>query len=100
MRDKHMKEVITKEEKKDAVQSATQSSISITNLRNFVERIERLEEQKNNFLEDIREVYKEAASNGFDVPTMKKIIKLRKADLKKLEEQEYLLDLYRKALGV
>ena len=78
----------------------TKGSISATNLKNFVERIERLEEQKSNLAEDVREIYKEAASNGFDVATMKTIIKLRKMDLKKLEEQEYLLDLYRSALGV
>jgi len=81
-------------------ETTTSASISATNLKTFVERIERLEEQKNNFLEDIREVYKEADSNGFDVPTMKKIVKIRKADMKKLEEQEYLLDLYRNALGL
>jgi uncharacterized protein (UPF0335 family) len=77
-----------------------QSSISGSKLKTFVERIERLEEQKDTFAEDIREVYKEAASNGFDSPTMKTIVKLRKMDLKKLEEQEYLLDLYRSALGL
>ena len=82
------------------IETTTSASISATNLKTFVERIERLEEQKNNFLEDIREVYKEADSNGFDVPTMKKIVKIRKADMKKLEEQEYLLDLYRNALGL
>jgi uncharacterized protein (UPF0335 family) len=75
-------------------------SISVSKLKSFVERIERLEEQKNNLSEDIREIYKEASSNGFDAPTMKKVVKLRKLDLKKLEEQEYLLDLYRNALGI
>ena len=59
-----------------------------------------VEEQKNNFLEDIKEVYKEASSNGFDISTMKKIVKIRKMDMQKLEEQEYLLDLYRNALGL
>lgn len=78
----------------------TQGSISATKLKNFVERIERLEEQKNNFLEDMKEVYKEASVHGFDISTMKKIVRLRKMDMKKLEEQEYLLDLYRNALGL
>ncbi|NRA74000.1 MAG: DUF2312 domain-containing protein [Rickettsiales bacterium] len=80
--------------------NTTQGSISAARLKNFVERIERLEEEKNNIMEDIREVYKEASTNGFDVSTMKKIVRLRKIDIKKLEEQEYLLDLYRSALGV
>ncbi len=64
-------------------ENVASASISATKLKTFVERIERLEEQKNNFLEDIREVYKEAESSGFDVPTMKKIVKIRKADMKK-----------------
>ena len=96
----HMEEVIIKNEVQSETKNETQGSISASKLKNFVERVERLEEQKNNFLEDIREVYKEAASNGFDVATMKQIIKIRKADMKKLEEQEYLLDLYRSALGL
>ena len=90
-----MTETITKNK-----ETTNTGSISADRLKSFIERIERLEEQKNNFLEDIREVYKEASSNGFDAPTMKKVVKLRKADVKKLEEQEYLLDLYRNALGV
>jgi len=85
---------------KNETNETQQGSISATNLKNFVERIERLEEQKNNFLEDIKEVYKEASSNGFDISTMKKIVKIRKMDMQKLEEQEYLLDLYRNALGL
>ena len=78
----------------------TTNSISASKLKSFVERIERLEEQKNNLSEDIREIYKEASSNGFDAPTMKKVVRLRKLDIKKLEEQEYLLDLYRNDLGI
>jgi uncharacterized protein (UPF0335 family) len=78
----------------------TGGSISATRLKGFIERIERLEEQKANYMEDIKEVYKEAGSAGFDVATMKTVVKLRKVDLKKLEEKEYLLDLYRKALGL
>ena len=93
-----MTETISKETV--AINEKQQGSISATKLKNFVERIERLEEQKNNFLEDIKEVYKEAATNGFDISTMRKIVKLRKVDMKKLEEQEYLLDLYRSALGL
>ena len=86
--------------KEDIITNKTKISISGSRLKSFIKRIERLEEQKNTFSEDIREVYKEAATNGFDAPTMKKIVTLRKMDLKKLEEQEYLLDLYRSALGV
>jgi uncharacterized protein (UPF0335 family) len=79
---------------------AAQSAFSITNLRSFVERIERLEAQKEDFVADIKEVYKEASMQGFDVSTMRKVVKLRKADSKKLEEQEHLLNLYKDAIGM
>ena len=51
-------------------------------------------------MEDIKEVYKEAKYQGFDITIMKKMIKLRKMDNTKLEEEDYLIDLYRKTLGI
>lgn len=69
-------------------------------LRSIVERIERLEEEKKAIGEDIREVIVEAASNGFDVPTIRKVIRLRKLDKAEREKQEALLDLYLHALGM
>ena len=77
-----------------------QGGLSVEHLRQFVERIERLEEEKQTIAEDIKEVFQEAKSNGFDVKTLKEIIKIRKADASDLEEQEYLLDIYKRALGL
>jgi len=74
--------------------------IAVEKLRNFVERVERLEEQKNALSEDIKEVYREAKYHGFDVMIMKKVIKMRGMDSSKLQEQEQLLDLYKEALGL
>ena len=74
--------------------------LSVEHLRQFVERIERLDEEKQTIAEDIKEVFQEAKSNGFDVKTLREIIKIRKADASDLEEQEYLLDIYKRALGL
>ena len=77
-----------------------QGGLSVEHLRQFVERIERLDEEKQTIAEDIKEVFQEAKSIGFDVKTLKEIIKIRKADASDLEEQEYLLDTYKRALGL
>ena len=69
-------------------------------LKTFVERIERLEEEKNNILEDIKEVYSEAKSSGYDPKIMRKILLIRKMDIDQRLEQEALLDTYRNALGI
>ena len=69
-------------------------------LRSLIERIENLEEQKNDIATDIKEVYAEAKGVGFDVKIMKAIIKLRKMDADDRNNQEYLIDTYRKALDM
>lgn len=69
-------------------------------LRSLIERIERLEEEKKALGGDIRDIYAEAKSAGFDVKIMRTIIKLRKMNASDREEQEYLLDTYRKALDL
>jgi uncharacterized protein (UPF0335 family) len=69
-------------------------------LKSFIERIERLEEEKKALAEDIKEVFAEAKGVGFDVKTMRQIIKLRKMDRDDLDEQEALLDTYKRALGM
>lgn len=74
--------------------------ISPNQLRLFIEKIERLEEEKFELQENIREVFAEAKSTGFDVKVMKQIIKMRKMKNEELQEQEELLDLYRQALGM
>lgn len=69
-------------------------------LKSFIERIERLEEEKAALAADVREVYAEAKSTGFDVPTMREIVKLRKVPREERQEKEHLLDLYQRALGM
>ena len=69
-------------------------------LRSFIERIERLEEEKRTLAEDIKEVYAEAKGTGFDTKIMRQIIRLRRMDKDDLDEQESLLDIYKRALGM
>jgi uncharacterized protein (UPF0335 family) len=69
-------------------------------LKSFIERIERLEEEKKALAEDIKEVFAEAKGVGFDVKTMRQIIKIRRLDQDELDEQEALLDVYKRALGM
>ena len=69
-------------------------------LKAYVERIERLEEEKKNLAADIREVYAEAKGNGFEPKIMRKLISLRKMDQSDRQEEEELLELYRRAVGV
>lgn len=68
-------------------------------LQSLIERIERLNEDKDEILRDIREVYAEAKSAGYDVKAMREIIKLRKKSEAERQEDDYLLETYRKALG-
>ena len=69
-------------------------------LKNFIERIERLSEEKNNINYDIKEVFSEAKSSGYDTTIMRKILALRKMDVDERLEQEALLNTYRNALGI
>ena len=69
-------------------------------LKSFVERIERLEEEKKATAEDIREVYSEAKGNGYDTRALRKIIQLRKLDADARREQEAILETYMLALGM
>ena len=69
-------------------------------LRAFIERIERLEEERVALSDDIREVYAEAKATGFDPKIMRQLVRLRKMESSDREEQEYLLDTYKAALGM
>src|SRR5215475_6011639 len=69
-------------------------------LKSFIERIERLEDEKRALGEDIKEVYAEAKGSGFEPKIMRQIIKIRKMDKDEHDEQETLLDLYKRALGM
>ena len=69
-------------------------------LRSLIERIERLEEEKRTLAADIKEVYAEAKGTGFDTKIMRQIIRIRRMDKDDVDEQETLLDLYKRALGM
>lgn len=69
-------------------------------LKAYIERIEKLEEEKANIAADIRDVFYEAKGNGFDTKTMRTVLKLRKLNHNDRLEQEYLLDIYKRALGL
>jgi uncharacterized protein (UPF0335 family) len=69
-------------------------------LRSFIERIERLEEEKFTLSEDIKEVYSEAKGTGFDIKIMRQIIRLRKMEAGDRSEMEEILDVYKRALGM
>ncbi len=74
--------------------------IAADKLTQFIERIEGLESQKADIAADIREVYTYAKNDGFDVKAMREVIKLRKKEAHERDEQDAMLDLYRKAVGV
>jgi uncharacterized protein (UPF0335 family) len=81
------------------------SSIDVLNttaqnqLKSIIERIERLEEDKAAVQNDLKEVYAEAKGNGFDVKILRKVIRIRKQDKAKVQEEEAILDLYLSAIG-
>jgi len=76
------------------------SRIAKEQLQAFVERIERLEEEKKTISEDIRDVYAESKSNGFDVKALRAVIRLRKQDAQERAEQQAMLETYMHALGM
>ena len=75
------------------------ASLDGGHLKSFIERIERLEEEKKAIADDIKEVYAEAKGNGYDVKIMRKIVSIRRQDENKRREEEEILDLYLSALG-
>lgn len=76
------------------------TAVAAGQLRAVVERIERLEEEKKEIADQIKEVYAEAKANGFDTKTLRKIVTIRKKPTEEREEEEALLDLYLSALGM
>ncbi len=85
------------ETKPETVQTG---GIAADRLRSLIERIERLEEERKALGGDIRDIYAEAKSAGFDVKVMRQLIRIRKQEPADVEEQETLLDVYRRALGM
>lgn len=80
--------------------TAKTGGIAQDQLRSIVERIERLEEEKAALAADIKEVFAEAKGNGFDIKTLRQVVRLRKQDKAERQEQEAMLDLYLHALGM
>lgn len=81
-------------------QTTETGGLAVDRLRSLIERIERLNEEKAALESDIRDIYSEAKSAGFDVKIMREIIKLRKMNAADREEQEFLLETYCKALDI
>jgi uncharacterized protein (UPF0335 family) len=80
--------------------AAKTGGIAADRLRSLVERIERLEEERKALGSDIKDIYAEAKSAGFDVKVLRQLIRIRKQEPADVEEQETLLDVYRRALGM
>lgn len=80
--------------------AAQWGNIAGDRLRSLIERIERLEEERKALSSDIKDIYAESKSAGFDVKVMRQLIRLRKQEPAEVEEQETLLDVYRRALGM
>jgi uncharacterized protein (UPF0335 family) len=80
--------------------STSDGNVSADQLRLFIERIERLEEEKKGIGDDVKDVYAEAKATGFDTKTMRKIVGLRKMEKHARDEQDALLETYRNALGL
>ena len=83
-----------------ALQEPPATRFAKDHLKAFVERIERLGEEKKALSDDIRDVYAEAKANGFDAKALRTIVRLRKLDVAERKEQEAILDLYMHALGM
>ena len=79
------------------VEGAT--TVAADRLRSFIERVERLEEEKAAIMNDTKEIYAEAKGEGYDVKILRQVIRIRKMDRAERQEQEAILDLYLSALG-
>lgn len=91
-----MKKILSEADEKNNIVGG----IAVDRLRSLIERIERLEEEKKGVQSDIRDIFAEAKSAGFDVKAMRAVIKLRKMNVADRDEQELILDTYRKALDL
>lgn len=76
------------------------NSIAADQLRSIIERVERLEEEKAGLASDIKDIFAEARGNGYDIKTLRAIIRLRKQDAAERDEADHLLDTYRRVLGM
>jgi uncharacterized protein (UPF0335 family) len=84
----------------DATTTEKPTNIAGDRLRSIVDRIERLEEERKALGSDIKDIYSEAKSAGFDIKVLRQLIRIRKQEPAEIEEQETLLDVYRRAIGM
>jgi uncharacterized protein (UPF0335 family) len=84
----------------DATTAEKPTNIAGDRLRSIVDRIERLEEERKALGSDIKDIYSEAKSAGFDIKVLRQLIRIRKQEPAEIEEQETLLDVYRRAIGM
>jgi uncharacterized protein (UPF0335 family) len=84
----------------DDITSETSKTVAAGQLRAFIERIERLEEEKKTLSDDIKDVYAELKATGFDTKAVRTIVRLRKKDQSERQEEEAMIDLYKAALGM
>jgi len=78
----------------------SEGNVAAEQLRLFIERIERLEEEKKGIADDVKDVYAEAKANGYDTKTMRAIVRLRRMESHARQEADALLETYRTALGL
>ena len=78
----------------------SEGNVAADQLRLFIERIERLEEEKKGIADDVKDVYAEAKANGYDTKTMRAIVRLRKMEQHARQEADALMETYRAALGL
>lgn len=100
MLDGHFHEDNGEDSAMDDSADASVGGIAADRLRSIIERVERLEEERKGLAGDIKDIFTEAKSAGFDVKVIRQIIRLRKLEPSDVEEQETLLDIYRRALGM
>jgi uncharacterized protein (UPF0335 family) len=84
----------------EATASPVKGNIAAAELKQFVERIERLEEEKKAIADDVKEVFAELKGRGYDVKAVRQILRIRKQDANERQEQEAILDVYLQALGM
>lgn len=82
------------------VENAAETNVAADELRSFIERIERLEEEKKQIADDVKDVYGEAKSRGYDTKVLRKVVSMRKQDANERAEMDAILDLYLQALGM
>jgi len=84
----------------ETIQSNGTHALAVGQLRSFIERIERLEEEKKTTCDDIKDVYLEAKGNGFDTKAMREVIRLRKKEAEQRENEEAMREMYLTAMGM